>query len=226
MDAHQLPVLSCVVYLLRDGIVSQSPVNITVPTGYLVHTFHYVSIEVGRLVAQDLYSTGSDTLLALVPLAKDGTQRSVLEHIFEQLGKQRELAQAETRATEVELIAFTFASFVLQQKHKTVDLDWLVRRFREMHDIIQDSPIFQEILREGMEKGIKQGLEQGLEQGRLEAARRILLILTEKRFPTLVDFAQERVEHIQNLDVIDNLILAITSANNELEGYTALRGQK
>ena len=81
-----------------------------------------------------------------------------------------------------------------------------------MHDIIQDSPIFQEILREGRE------------QGRLEASRRILLILTEKHFPTLVSLAQERGTSIQERDVIDTLIVAISSAQNELEAYHALRG--
>ena len=87
-----------------------------------------------------------------------------------------------------------------------------------MHDIIQDSPIFQEILREGMEKG--------LEQGRLEAARHILLIVTEKRFPTLVALAQEQATHTQALDEIDSLIVAVSSAQNELEAYNLLRGYK
>ena len=101
--------------------------------------------------------------MALVPLAENGVQQAVLTQVFEKLRAQKEPAQA----TEVEVIAFTLASFVLQQRNKAADLEWLIRRFREMHDIIQDSPIFQEILREG--------LEQGREQGRLEAARRILI---------------------------------------------------
>ncbi len=33
------------------------------------------------------------------------------------------------------------------------DLEWLIRRFREMHEIIRDTPIYQEILREGWEEG-------------------------------------------------------------------------
>ena len=93
-----------------------------------------------------------------------------------------------------------------------------------MHDIIQDSPIFQEILREGMEKGLEQGQKRGFEQGRLEASRRILLILTEKHFPALISLAQERAASIQDLDVFDKLIVAITSAQNELEASNALQG--
>lgn len=230
METYQLPVLSCVIYLLQDGTVSQSPLDLFVPTGYRVHTFYFESIEIGRLTAEDLFSIGSDTLLALVPLAEDGTQHSVLTQVFEQLGKQREPAQAETQATEVEVIAFTLASFVLQKRNKTADLEWLVRRFREMHDIIQDSPIFQEILREGMEKGMEEGMEKGIEKGiekgRLDAARHILLIVTEKRFSGLASLAQEQVARMQDLNAIDNLIVAISAAANELEAYNALRSYK
>ena len=95
-----------------------------------------------------------------------------------------------------------------------------------MHDIIQESPIFQMILQEGMEKGLEQGRELGLEQGRLEATRRILLIVTEKRFPTLAPLAQEQAARIEALDEIDALIVAISSAQSELEAQNALRGDK
>ena len=83
-----------------------------------------------------------------------------------------------------------------------------------MHDIMQDAPIFQEILREGRE------------QGRLEASRHILFIVTDKRFPTLTALAQEQVAHTETLDVIDSLIVAVSSAQNELEAYNLLRGYK
>jgi len=66
------------------------------------------------------------------------------------------------QATEVEVVAFTLAAYALERKHKTVDLEWLIRRFREMHDTIEDSPIFQEILREGLEKGLERGREEGM----------------------------------------------------------------
>ncbi len=89
------------------------------------------------LSSEDIINMKSETLLALVPLTQDGTQHSVLEHMFEELSKQREPAQAETQATEVEVIAFTLAAYALERKHKTVDLEWLIRRFREMHDTIE-----------------------------------------------------------------------------------------
>ncbi|GAC1579679.1 MAG: hypothetical protein PVS3B3_38920 [Ktedonobacteraceae bacterium] len=60
MVAYQLPVLSCIIFLLRDGTVSQSPLNIFVPAGHLIHTFYFESIEIGRLTARDLFSKGSE----------------------------------------------------------------------------------------------------------------------------------------------------------------------
>ena len=237
MNVYQLPVLSCVIYLLRDGTVSQSPLDVFVPTGYLTHKFYFQSIEIGQFTPEDMFNMGSEALIALVPLTQGGTNRPTLLRIFEELKQQRGQEQAEVQTTEIEVIAFTLASFVLQRSKNIPDQEWLIRRFREMHDIMLDTPIMQEILREGMEKGIAEGLElgmekgreegreEGLELGRLEASRRILLILTEKRFPELVSLAQEQSSSIQDVEVINNLIVAISSAQNELEGYKALRGQ-
>ncbi len=226
-NAYKLPVLSCVVYLLRDGTVTQSPFRITIPTGYMTHEFHFESIEIGQLTPEDLLNLGSVPLTALVPLTRDGTNQEVILRMFAELKKQRETGQAGTQATEVEVIAFTLTSFVLQHMKKTADLDWLIRRFREMHDIMHDTPIFQEILREGLEQGLEQGLEKGLEQGlekgKLEATRHILLILTERRFPALTSLAQEQAARIQDLNVLDDVIVNIGLAQTERDGYVALR---
>ena len=221
MNVYQLPVLSCVIYLLRDGTVSQSPLDVFVPTGHLTHKFYFESIEIGQFTPEDMFNMGSEALIALVPLTQGGTNRSTLLRIFEELKQQRGQEQAEIQATEIEVIAFTLASFVLQRSKNIPDQEWLIRRFREMHDIMLDTPIMQEILREGMEKG----REEGIELGRLEATRHILLILTEKRFPELAPLAQEQSSNIQDLEVINNLIVAVSSAQNELEGYKALKGQ-
>jgi predicted transposase YdaD len=94
-----------------------------------------------------------------------------------------------------------------------------------MHDIFRDTPIFQEILREGIGQGREEGREEGIEQGRLEFARHILLTFTERRFPDLAPLAQEQGAKIQDVAVIEKLITAITSVQNELEAYYALRGR-
>ena len=234
MSVYKLPVLSCVIYLLQDGTVQSSPLHINVPSGHLTHVFYFESIEIGQLTAQDIMSMANETLLALVPLTRDGMQQAVLERLFEELNKQREPGQAQTEATEVEMIAFTLASFALQRKNKTVDLEWLKRRFREMHDTLEDSPIYQMILQEGLEKGLEkgrvegrvEGREEGMGQGRLEATRHILLILTERRFPALATLAEEQAALVDDVELLNSMIVTVGSALTEREAYTALRGQK
>lgn len=48
-----------------------------------------------------------------------------------------------------------------------------------MHDIIRESPYYQEILKEGREEG----LEKGREEGMLEALRQTIIDIVVERFP-------------------------------------------
>jgi predicted transposase YdaD len=150
--------------------------------------------------------------------------------MFDTLKVQREPNETEQQATELELIAFTLASLVLRRKN-SIDLEWLIRRFREMHDIIREAPIYQEILREGLEQGREQGLEQGLERGRelgLEQGRKtsvdILLTLTNALFPSLVNLLREQVAPIKDLETLQDLATKISSAKSADEVRTYILG--
>ena len=96
-----------------------------------------------------------------------------------------------------------------------------------MHDILRDTPIFQEILREGLaegrELGIEQGREQGRSEGKLEAFRHVLLIWIEKRFPSLITLAQERVARIQDTQVLDDMIAEMSVAQTIEEASSILK---
>jgi len=97
-----------------------------------------------------------------------------------------------------------------------------------MHDIIRDTPIYQEILREGREegreKGREEGIEEGLEKGRIEASRHILLMATQIRFPELVTLAQEQAIRVHDEATLDTIIGKIITAQSENEAFSALRG--
>ena len=93
-----------------------------------------------------------------------------------------------------------------------------------MHDIIRDTPIYQEILREGLAEGIAKGREEGREEGRLEASRRILLMATQLRFPNLATLEQEQALRIHDEATLDDIISKIIAAQNEYDGFVALRG--
>src|SRR6185312_10509586 len=55
---YQLPVLSCVIYLLKEGIIQLSPLKWTTPTGQDVLLFHYESIEIGEISPEEILRTG------------------------------------------------------------------------------------------------------------------------------------------------------------------------
>jgi predicted transposase YdaD len=111
---------------------------------------------------------------------------------------------------------------------------WLKRKFWDMNKELQESWIYQLILKEGHEKGVlegiheglqtglQQGLRQGMQQGREEErrqeAQRLRQILTsyvEVRFPSIVRDAQKHAEMIQDPDVLQQLTLKIYTAQAE-----------
>jgi predicted transposase YdaD len=137
---HRLPVLSCVIYLLGNGEVSTSPLSWMLPTEQEVLRFHYQSIELKALLPEEVIRTGLTGLLPLLPLTKNGARREIVETMFSRL----------LAAKKVDLvpIGYTLASLAFSRENP-VDQDWLFRRFHEMHDILRETPIYQEILKEG-----------------------------------------------------------------------------
>jgi len=140
--------------------------------------------------------------------------------MFTELKERCEASGLEAQLSDLEVVSYTLASLVLQRKN-VLDLEWLIRRFREMHEIIRDTPIYQEILREGREEG----LEQGIEQGSLNASRRILLLVIQIRFPVLASLAQELANLVKDENILDGIIGKISAAQSEDEAFSALREQ-
>src|SRR5207244_12125840 len=105
-----------------------------------------------------------------LPMKKGENKREKVERMFEEL--------AGTGKTEVELIGFTFASLVFRNR-SSADQNWLIRRFGNMHDILRETPIYQEILKEGREEGI----QQGLQRGQLDPLRQAIVEVVVARFP-------------------------------------------
>ena len=192
---YNLPVLSCVIYLLRDGDVPKSPLRWTIPNEQEVLQFHFESIEVGELAPEDILGTNQAGLFPLLPLTKGGASREGVERMFRELGG--------TGKTELELIGFTLASLVFSRENKA-DQDWLIRRFREMHDILRETPIYQEILKEGREEG-------------LEALRQAVVDVVQERFPKMVGLARKLVTFVEDTSALRRLIVKVSIAQNAEE---------
>lgn len=201
---YKLPVLSVVIYLLKDGNVPKSPLIWKISTGEKVLEFHFESIELGDISPAELISIGQPGLLPLLPLTKDGANRKVINTMFSELED----------AGKVELIPIggTLASYIFSKKD-TDDLEWLQRRLRSMHDIIRESPYYQEILKEGREEG----LEEGIEKGKLEALRETVIDIVVERFPKLLRTARKQTAFVEDAAALRHAIVKLSMAQTAEE---------
>src|SRR5579872_6989573 len=115
-------------------------------------------------------------LLPLLPLTKGGIKKEVTEQMFARLQASEQI--------DLLAIGSTLASLVFSREHSS-DLEWLHRRLRAMHDILRESPYYQEILQEGYQEGLEEGLEEGVLKGKLEGQRETLLAIVQFRFPKI-----------------------------------------
>ena len=151
--------------------------------------------------AQQLKVRSMVGLLPLLPLTKSGARREIVETMFsELLGAQR---------MELVPIGYTLASLSFSREN-TDDQDWLLRRFYEMHDILRETPIYQEILKEGREEGLEQGLEQGLQRGQLEALRQAVIDVVVERFPKLVRLAKKQVAVVEDSELLRHVLVKVS----------------
>jgi predicted transposase YdaD len=210
---YGLPVLSCVIYLLKDGTVPSSPLRWNVPSGQLVLEFHFLSIELAKLSQDDVLGTG---LVGLVPLSlftRDGASRQAIQRMFRVIHTAKDIEVPKKRA--LELLGFTLAALVLKRQN-TVELDWLIRRYREMHDFLSESPIYQEILQEGIEKGFEKGRDEEL-QKRLASLRLMLVTFAQAKSPQLKRLAQEQGAHISDPRILEDLTVKVGLAHTPEE---------
>lgn len=174
----------------------------------------------------------------LIPFAKGGAQREVVEEVITQLIS---FADADTK----ELVSLTglFASLAFTRQE---DQQWLERKLAMVDDILSEAPLYKKLvaqgkeegLRKGLEQGLEQGLErgiargkeegfregkkQGLEQGGAVTAHKVILALFHERFPQLNVLAQRTVPTLWKPDILEQLAIKIALAKDEDEAQKHL----
>src|SRR5207248_494155 len=68
---------------------------------------------------------------------------------------------------------------------------------------------------EGFTEGEAKGLAEGLAEGEAKGLQEALAITVELRFPTLLDLAQRKAEHVKQPEVLRFAVRAIKTAPNE-----------
>src|SRR5579885_3232546 len=231
---YQRPVLSCVLYLRKGPAVAESPLEWQLPNGQTVLTFTFLVVKVWEVAAEEIMQTGLVGLLPLLPLTRDGARHDVIEAMIEEI----------IAAKQFNLLTWgeIFAGLVLKEVH---DQEWLKGRFAMHKDILEESWVYQEIIREGlakgmqqgieqgMQQGIEQGMQQGIEQGMQKGAEQerqrqrlalvsIALGIIQGRFPELTNMAQERANAATDPAQLQELLIKIGLAKDVEEARQAL----
>jgi len=215
MLTYHKPVLSCLLLLRPMASVPVPPLVEAAFDEIEVWRFHYRVVKLWEVPADDLVRSGLMGLLPLAPLAQSGTELETLTTVVAEL----------YTAGEYELLSLTRVIAGLVMKQPTQQ-EMLRRMFAMYKDILEDSWVYQEILREGQEKGLNQGLEKGLSQGLNQGLslgeQRALLAIIQKRFPDIVSFVRQQISRMTDTNLLESLIADVSVAQTDQEALEVL----
>lgn len=195
---YQEPVKSVVIYLQKPGHPKAAPpYQLKLSNGEVIHTFSFTVIELCKVKTKSLLQRGLKGLLPLVPLTEDGQDHDAIEYVIQEL-RQPGVKKAK------ELLTLTYGLAALTFKKESEHL-WLHRRFTMIEDIIEESWAFQEMIQKGHKKGLK------------EAKGQDLLLLIQRYYPALLQFAQNVCNTIQTLEELQDLFEKVLNAQDERE---------
>ncbi len=249
---HKRDVYSCVIYLRQDGNVPPSPLIWTFAKSKEIMRFHFQSIEIAKLSADDVRQTNLLGLLPLMVLTKDGATHEKVEEILTKL----EFAEQ----TDILQVAYTLFTLVLNKD----DQRWLVRRMQSMLEPFRETIFYQEmtkfvreqvreevqkeareealkVQKEAREEALKaqketlkaqketlKAIEEGLKaieeerQKRLQDNRQTLINLVQKLFPSLIILARKQAENVTESSILQDMITKMLSANTLEEAIQCL----
>jgi acyl-CoA synthetase (NDP forming) len=105
---------------------------------------------------------------------------------------------------------------------RPADQEWALRRYREMYDRLQETPVYKEMTRLATEKARAEALKEA-EEARKKELREMLLTIVQARFPKLSRSAKRLASTIDHTSTLQNLILKISTASNLEEARQYLR---
>lgn len=203
---YKCAVSSVVIYLIDDGLVATTPFIKEFPTGRVIHTFDFDVVKLWEIPTEFFTQQGLIGLLPFTPLTKNGARRETVDEVLTQLaptGKEPN--------KELLVLTFGLASLILITE---ADQQWLVRRIKEMHDFLYDTPAFQEIMRYGREEE---------RQEKVQELRETLLDIIMELFPKIRIPAQEQVDAITDTLLLRKLIVKIVTFKTPEEALQFLR---
>jgi len=178
------PVFSVVIYLIKKGTIVESRYHEEIAGQ--IRTLTFASIKLWEVPAEMLKQKGLEGLLPLLPLTQGGKSREVVEETIARL-------QA-TGHQDLLPLSYAFAALVFK---KSADKLWLKERFEKMHDILEGSWAYQEIMGKGHQQGVL-----AMQQTAINIVRRF--------FADLEELAKTRISAIEDLERLQQLILDLS----------------
>lgn len=149
-----LPVHSFAIYLRKDEHIVE-PIYKRSSGGKDIHNFSYTNICMWETPPEKLLLPGLEGMLPLLPLTKGADQaRDDIVDIM--INKLREAHKEDVIA-----LGYAFAGLVYETED---DQQWLKRRFRVFHDILEGSWSYREMVQRGVDIGLEQGIAKGVDR--------------------------------------------------------------
>ena len=183
------------IYLRKDNNIAESPLIWALPNGQETLRFYYVVIKLWEIPAEEILQTGLLGLLPLLPLTKDGKRHDIVEEMIAELVFREKY--------ELLLQAKTIAGLVFQGE---AEHEWIERKFAVYKDIIEESWVYQEIIK----------------KGKLEALHQGVLNLIQERFPEIAQYAKKPVEGIADVEVLLHLNIKMGTVQTSDEALQVL----
>jgi hypothetical protein len=192
-----LPVYSVVIYLVKRGTIVESRYQNEIADQVRLLTFR--SIELWEVPTEMLKQKGLEGLLPLLPLTQGGKSREVVEETIAQL-------QA-TGHRDLLPLSYAFAALIFT---KSADKLWLKERFEKMHDILEESWAYQEIVQKGLLQGVGKGVL---------AMQQAAIDMVVASFADLETLARTKITAINDLERLQHLIvdLGISHTREQME---------
>jgi predicted transposase YdaD len=199
----KLPVYSVVIYLLEDKRLVESPYVIRLPNGRPTQQLDFDTIKLWELDPEVFEQQELVGLLPLLPLAKGGKNRETVGRMIEGLRK--------AGRQDLFMIGYAFSDLVFTAEG---DSEWLKASFFMQHDILKNTWVFQEVLKEGKQEGLQEGRQEALEQQ--------LTQFVEIRFSALLALAKQTIEQKKSVEQLEMILGKIYRANTTEEAQAAL----
>ncbi len=214
-----LPVFSVVLWLFKDKQGHRPPVS---PyreyiEGELITTWKFVNIELYRLTPDAIMKAGIIELLPLLPFT-NGATRGLVEQAMQRVKEEAPTGQVKPLAGLLGLFASRFYG-------KAFALDLFGRLFMYNTEIMQEFPLFRDMMAEaearGEARGEAKGKAEGKAEGKVEGERDLLRRILERRFGPLSEDMQQAITATDPSVLPD---LALAAGTESLEQVRARLG--